>query len=146
MVVRPTITYAATIWWPGLKYTTRQAKPSKLQRLAFVRVRAAIRTATSAAAGGPSGPLSPLFHSKIEAEAGPEFTDSIATRSGDPNNYGTGKQANIGTLRTNQSYKWGLIKRYRHMHFVNHSRSGYLLEVNGTGTQNPLEKGTPSGV
>jgi hypothetical protein len=33
-VVRPIVTYAATVWWPRVKFKTSQAELSKLQRVA----------------------------------------------------------------------------------------------------------------
>jgi hypothetical protein len=67
MVVRPIITYAAMIWWPRLKYTTSKAKLSKLQRLAYLGITGAMRTATTDTIEVPLG-LPPL-HLNIEAEA-----------------------------------------------------------------------------
>jgi hypothetical protein len=46
-VVRPIITYAATIWWPRVK--TRLAEFSKLQRMACLGITGAMRTAPAAA-------------------------------------------------------------------------------------------------
>jgi hypothetical protein len=62
MVVRPIITYAATIWWPKLKYKTIQAKLSKLQRLTCLGI-AGAPTATVVLLGLL------LLHLNIEAEA-----------------------------------------------------------------------------
>jgi hypothetical protein len=61
------ITYAAMIWWPRLKYTTSQAKLSKLQRLACLGITGTMRTAPTAAIEVLLG-LPPL-HFKTEAEA-----------------------------------------------------------------------------
>jgi hypothetical protein len=49
MVVRRIITYAAMIWWPRLKYKISQAKLSKLQRLAWLGITGATRTAPTVA-------------------------------------------------------------------------------------------------
>jgi hypothetical protein len=64
--VTPIFTYAATIWWPRLKYKTSEAKLIKLQRLACLGVAGAIRTVPTAAIEVLLG-LPPL-HFKIEAE------------------------------------------------------------------------------
>jgi hypothetical protein len=48
-VVRPIVTYAATIWWPRVKLKTSQAELSELQRIACLRVRVAMRRAPKAA-------------------------------------------------------------------------------------------------
>jgi hypothetical protein len=37
-VVRPIVTYAATVWWPRVKLKTNQAELSKLQRMACFRI------------------------------------------------------------------------------------------------------------
>jgi hypothetical protein len=46
-VVRPIVTYAATIWWPRVK--TSQAELSKLQRLVCLGIMGAMRSAPTAA-------------------------------------------------------------------------------------------------
>ena len=38
VVVRPIITYAATIWWPRVKLKRSQAELSKLQRTAYLEI------------------------------------------------------------------------------------------------------------
>jgi hypothetical protein len=48
-MVRPIVTYAATIWWPRVKPKTSQAKFSKLQRMACLGITGAMRTAPTAA-------------------------------------------------------------------------------------------------
>jgi hypothetical protein len=48
-VVRPIVTYAAIIWWPRVKLKTSQAELSKLERLAFLGITGAMRTAPTAA-------------------------------------------------------------------------------------------------
>jgi hypothetical protein len=48
-VVRPIVTYAATIWWPRVKLKASQAELSKLQRLACLGITGAVRTAPTAA-------------------------------------------------------------------------------------------------
>jgi hypothetical protein len=49
MVVRPIVTYAATVWWPRIKYGTSRAELSKLQRMACLGITGAMRTAPAAA-------------------------------------------------------------------------------------------------
>jgi hypothetical protein len=67
VVVRPTVTYAATVWWPRIKYGTSRAELSKLQRMACLGITGAIRTAPTAAIEILLG-LPPL-HLQLEAEA-----------------------------------------------------------------------------
>jgi hypothetical protein len=47
--VRPIITYAATIWWPRVKFKTSQAELGKLQKMACLGITGAMRTAPTAA-------------------------------------------------------------------------------------------------
>jgi hypothetical protein len=49
VVVRPTVTYAATVWWPRVKLKTIQAELSKLQSIACLGITGAMRTAPTAA-------------------------------------------------------------------------------------------------
>jgi hypothetical protein len=49
VVVRPIVTYAATVWWPRMKYGTSRAELTKLQRMACLGITAAIRTTPTAA-------------------------------------------------------------------------------------------------
>jgi hypothetical protein len=67
MVLRPTITYAATVWWPRMKYKTSRAKLSKPQRLACLGITGAMKRAPTAAVEVLLG-LPPL-HLKMEAKA-----------------------------------------------------------------------------
>jgi hypothetical protein len=67
VVVRPIVTYAATVWWPRIKYGTSRAELSKLQRMACLGITGAIRTAPTAAIEVLLG-LSPL-HLQLEVEA-----------------------------------------------------------------------------
>jgi hypothetical protein len=48
MVVRPTITYATTVWWPRIKFKTSRTKLEKLQRLAYLGKIGSVRTAPAA--------------------------------------------------------------------------------------------------
>jgi hypothetical protein len=49
MVVRPIVTYAATVWSPRVKFRTSRAELSKLQRVACLGITGAMRTAPPAA-------------------------------------------------------------------------------------------------
>jgi hypothetical protein len=49
MVVRPIITYAATVWWPRVKFKTSKVELSKLKRMASLGFSGAIKTALTAA-------------------------------------------------------------------------------------------------
>jgi hypothetical protein len=49
VVVRPIVTYAATVWWPTFKLKTSQAELSKLQRLACLGITGAMKTTLTAA-------------------------------------------------------------------------------------------------
>jgi hypothetical protein len=66
-VVRPIITYAATIWWPRVKLKTSQVDLSKLQSKAYLGITGATRTAPTVAMEVLLG-LPPL-HFQVEAEA-----------------------------------------------------------------------------
>jgi hypothetical protein len=64
-VVRPIVTYAATIWWPRVKHKKKnQAELSKLQKMACLGITGAMRTAPMKVLLG----LAPL-HLQVEAEA-----------------------------------------------------------------------------
>ena len=56
-IVRPTISFASLVWWPGCQTASTKEKPSKVQRLACLGITGAIRTnhtgATEALAGLP---------------------------------------------------------------------------------------------
>jgi hypothetical protein len=64
VVVRPIVTYAATVWWHRVKIKTSQAEPSKLQRMSCLGITGAMRTAPTAAILD-----SPPLHLQVEAEA-----------------------------------------------------------------------------
>jgi hypothetical protein len=66
-VVRPIVTYAATVWWPRVKLKRSQAELSKLQRVACLGITRAINTAPPAAMEVLLG-LPPL-HMQVEVEA-----------------------------------------------------------------------------
>jgi hypothetical protein len=56
VVVRPIVTYAATVWWPRVKFKISQAELSKLQRMSFLGIIGAMRTAPAAATEVLRGP------------------------------------------------------------------------------------------
>jgi hypothetical protein len=64
VVVRPIVTFAATVWWPRVKLKTSQAELTKLQRMACLGIKGALRTAPTAVLLG----LPPL-HLQVQAEA-----------------------------------------------------------------------------
>jgi hypothetical protein len=66
-VVRPIVTYAATVWWPRVKFKRSQAELSKLQRVACLGITGAIKTAPTAVMEVLLG-LPPL-HLQVEVEA-----------------------------------------------------------------------------
>jgi hypothetical protein len=49
MVVRPIITYAATVWCPRVTFKINRSNLSKLQRLTFLGITGAIRADATAA-------------------------------------------------------------------------------------------------
>jgi hypothetical protein len=63
-VVRPIITYAATIWWPRIKLKTSQAELSKLQLLGNY-----MSNENSSNSCNGSSPWTPPLHLQVEAEA-----------------------------------------------------------------------------
>jgi hypothetical protein len=66
-VVRPIFTYTATIGWPRVKLKTSQAEICKLQRMSYLGIIGAMRTAPTAAMEVLLG--LPLLHLQMEAEA-----------------------------------------------------------------------------
>jgi hypothetical protein len=66
-VVRPIVTYAATIWWPRVKLKTGQTELSKLQRMACLGITGAMRTTPTAAMEVLIG--FPPLHLQVEAES-----------------------------------------------------------------------------
>jgi hypothetical protein len=48
-LVRPTIFFASLVWWSGCKTASAKKKPSKVQRLACLGIKRAIRTNHSSA-------------------------------------------------------------------------------------------------
>jgi hypothetical protein len=66
MVIRPIITYATIVWSPRVEFKTSRARLSKVQRLACLGIKGAIRTAPTAVIEVLLG-LPPL-HLKMEAE------------------------------------------------------------------------------
>jgi hypothetical protein len=67
MVVRPIVIYAATVWWPRVKFKTSKAELSKLQRMACLGIDGSMKTAPTTAIEVLIG-LLPL-HLQLEAEA-----------------------------------------------------------------------------
>ena len=53
-IVRPTISFASIVWWPGCRKASAKKKLSKLQRLACLGITGAIRTT-------PTGAMEALF-------------------------------------------------------------------------------------
>jgi membrane-bound metal-dependent hydrolase YbcI (DUF457 family) len=49
VIVRPIITYAATVWWPAVKFRTSRAELSKLQRMGSLGITGTTTTAPTAA-------------------------------------------------------------------------------------------------
>jgi hypothetical protein len=66
-VVRPIVTYAATILWPRVKFITSEAELSRQQRMACLRIIGAMRTAPTAAMEVLLG--LPALHLQVEEEA-----------------------------------------------------------------------------
>jgi hypothetical protein len=107
-VVRPIVTYAATVWWPRVKLKTSLAELSKLQRMACLRITGAIRTAPTAAMEALLG-LPPL-HLQVETEA---RVGSYRLRCIDqykPKTEGFGHAHMFRDIGKNLSYKWGSDK------------------------------------
>jgi len=48
-IVRPTISFASLVWWPGCQTATAKKKLSKVQRLASLGITGAIRTTPTGA-------------------------------------------------------------------------------------------------
>jgi hypothetical protein len=101
-VVRPTVTYAATVWWPRYKFKTSQVELSKLQKVACLGIIGAIKTTPMAAMEVLLG--LPALHMQVEA------TDYVATNNGNPILWGSDMHTSLGTWKKNTSYRWGLTK------------------------------------
>jgi hypothetical protein len=70
VAVRPIVTYAATIWWPRVKLKTHQVELSKLQRMAYLGITEAMRTAPTAPTAAMEVLLGlPPLHLQMEEEA-----------------------------------------------------------------------------
>jgi hypothetical protein len=67
MVVIPIVTSAATVWWSRVKFKTSKVELSKLQRMAYLGITGAMRTAPTAATEVLLR-LSPVYL-QLEAEA-----------------------------------------------------------------------------
>jgi hypothetical protein len=67
VVVRPIVTYAATVWWPSVRFKTSEVEFGKLQRMACLGITGAMKTAPTAVIEVLIG-LPPL-HLQLEAEA-----------------------------------------------------------------------------
>jgi hypothetical protein len=84
VVVRPLITYGATVRWPKFKLKTSKVQLSELQSLAFLGVSGAIRTYQTAVMEIHLG-LHPLhLHWEAESRAGIyaiQYSDQWKTRS-----------------------------------------------------------------
>jgi hypothetical protein len=80
VVVRPIVTYAATVWWNRVKLRIRRAELSKLQRMACLCITGAMRT-TQTAAIEVLLEVPPLHLLRLEQE----FIVSTAVINGNPN-------------------------------------------------------------
>jgi len=58
-IVEPTISFASLVWWPGYQTASTKKKPSKVQRLACLRITGTIRTSPTGAIKALAG-LPPL--------------------------------------------------------------------------------------
>jgi hypothetical protein len=83
VVIRPIVTYAATVWWPRVKFKISQAELSKLQRMAFLGITGAIRT-TQWLQLKPSLD-SPHYTCRWKQGPRQEITDYVAIINGNPN-------------------------------------------------------------
>jgi hypothetical protein len=84
MVVRSIVTYAATVWWPRVKFRTSRDELRKLQKMAWLGITGAMRTAPTAAIEVLLG--LPHLHLQLEAEARAGiYRVSTAVMNGNPN-------------------------------------------------------------
>jgi hypothetical protein len=65
MVVKPIISYATTVWWPGVTHKTSRTILNQLQRISCLKLTGAMKMAPIAAIEIILGLLP--FHMKIEA-------------------------------------------------------------------------------
>jgi hypothetical protein len=49
MVVQPTVTYAATVWWPRVKFKRSKVEPRELLKMAYLDITGAMKIALTAA-------------------------------------------------------------------------------------------------
>jgi hypothetical protein len=83
MAVSPTVTYAATVWWPRVKIRISRDELSKLQRMACLGITGAMRAVPTATTevllGLPHCNCSWMWRSEQK------FIDSTAVINGNPN-------------------------------------------------------------
>jgi hypothetical protein len=106
-VVRPIITYAATIWWPRVKFKTSQAELRKLQRMACLGITGAMRTAPTAAMEVLLGP--PLYL-QVVAVARIGNYRLCCNDQWKPKSKIFGHSYMTLFMKKNTFYKWGLTK------------------------------------
>jgi hypothetical protein len=108
-VVRPTVTYAATIWWPRVKFKISQAELSELQTMACVGITGEISTAPTVAMEVLLG-LPPL-HLPVEEEAKIGNYRLHCNEQRKPKSEGFGHSYMTQDMeKKNPSYRWGLTK------------------------------------
>jgi hypothetical protein len=130
VVVRPIVTYAATVWWPRVKFRTSRAELSNLQRMACLGITGAMRTAPPAATEVLFG-LPPL-HLQLEAEARAGIYRFYCSDQLKPKSEGSGH-----TYMTQGTKKDKIVPR----HVYGKPFTDSLTEVNGEADFNPIGKG-----
>jgi hypothetical protein len=109
-VVRPIVTYAATVWWPRVKFKTSRAELSKLQRVACLGITGAIKTAPTAAMEVLFG-LPPL-NLQVEAEAMIESFRLRCNEQWKPKSEGFGHAYMARDMEKEHILQMGSDKRY----------------------------------
>jgi hypothetical protein len=132
MVVSPMITYAATVWWPRVKFKASRVELSKLQRMACLGITGDKKTTLTAATVLLR---LPSLHLKLEAEAQAGTYRCCCTGLRKPKSQG------YGMGMPNPSYRWGQKKWHQEMYIVSLPLSDFLKKVNGKAGLNLIEKG-----
>jgi hypothetical protein len=88
MVARVMVAYAATVWWPRIKFKTGRAKLSKLQRMACLGITGAIREVRTAGIEVLLG--FPAPHLQLEAEATARIYRLYCSNQWKPQSEGSG--------------------------------------------------------
>jgi hypothetical protein len=138
-VVRPIVTYPATIWWSRVKHKISQAERGKLQRMVCLGITGAMRIAPTAAMEVVLE-LPPL-HLQVEAEARIGNYRLLCNDQWKPKSEGFGHAYMTHDMKKEPILQMRSDKMVPRNFMKNPSRSEFLIEVNGERGLNPTERG-----